>query len=364
MSGQYRLGDEGIESSSTEKNFRIQVDEKLDMSRECALTAHKANHILGCNKRSYGSVGASAEEATKVISGTSHSPGYLKSHSSQFHGPIPSVCDCMKQCSGQDLSESPLNACMPPDSVSTVIRGGRECGATADAVVGDVAKDVGLQMPALRNRGVCMLDKGRTQHFTLHGQMGHLVVAERLDREQLCESAQQCVLRCDIVEGEMKVYRVEVKITDINNNAPSFQEAEIEMRLSETTAPGTRLPLQDVRPGRGTESCELSSDKPFLLAVQAGPSGADRPQLVLAKALDWEEVAFHKLVLRASDGGELALMGTVRIRVAVLNVNDNAPVFSQVEYMARVPDNLPMGSTLVTVTATNADEERKGQVKF
>ncbi|NXG73570.1 PCDG3 protein, partial [Baryphthengus martii] len=67
-----------------------------------------------------------------------------------------------------------------------------------------VAKDLGLQLPALREGGVRLLDKGRTQYFALHRQTGHLVTAERIDREQLCEGVQQCVLRCEvIVEGEM-----------------------------------------------------------------------------------------------------------------------------------------------------------------
>ncbi|XP_064886376.1 protocadherin gamma-A12-like [Columba livia] len=235
--------------------------------------------------------------------------------------------------------------------------------------VGDAAKDLGLQLRALGESGVRIIDRGRTQYFALHGKTGYLVTAERIDREQACDSVQQCVLRSEvIVEGDMQIYGIEVEIRDINDNAPSFKEVELDQRISEMTAPGTRFPLTEAHdPDSGSnsvQSYELSGDEHFSLAVQTGPGGDQRPELVLAKALDREEAAFHELVLRASDGGEPARTGTARILVAVLDANDNAPVFSQAEYTVRVPEDLPVGSILVTVTATDPDEGLNGRVTY
>ncbi|XP_071426658.1 protocadherin gamma-A6-like [Pithys albifrons albifrons] len=235
--------------------------------------------------------------------------------------------------------------------------------------VGDVVKDLGLQLPALRHRGVRVVSEGRTQYFSLHGKTGHLVTVERIDREQLCESVQQCVLRCElIVEGEMKYYEIEVEITDINDNAPKFKEIELEERMSETTIPGSRFPLAEAHdPDSGRNSLltyELSGDEHFSLAVQSGPGGDQSPELVLAKALDREEAAFHELLLRATDSGDPARTGTARIRVTVLDVNDNAPVFSQAEYTVHVPEDVPVGFVLVTVIATDGDDGVNGHVKY
>lgn len=49
---EYRLGNEWFGSSHAEEGLKVVIDEKVDFSQQCAFTAQKASHIIGCLKRS------------------------------------------------------------------------------------------------------------------------------------------------------------------------------------------------------------------------------------------------------------------------------------------------------------------------
>ncbi|CAM4709454.1 unnamed protein product [Lepidochelys kempii] len=235
--------------------------------------------------------------------------------------------------------------------------------------VGNVAKDLGLEVKQLSDRAVRIASRGRTQYFALNFKSGHLITTERIDREQICGALEECSLNCEvIVEDKMKLYRVEIEITDINDNAPSFQREEIELKVSETTTPGSRFPLSDAHDSdlgiNSLQSYQLSNNRHFSLDVQTGTDGVKYAELVLEKSLDREEQAVHDLVLTATDGGDLVRSGTAQIRVVVLDANDNPPVFSEPIYKVNVLENVPKGSTILTVKSTDPDQGINKQVIY
>uniref|UniRef100_A0A8D0HM95 Cadherin domain-containing protein n=1 Tax=Sphenodon punctatus TaxID=8508 RepID=A0A8D0HM95_SPHPU len=237
------------------------------------------------------------------------------------------------------------------------------------AFVGDLAKDLGLDTKLLSDQGARLVSRGKEQYFALNVRNGHLYVNEQMDRERVCGGSLGCVVPFQVfVQDTMKFYAVEVEITDINDNAPRFQAEQTELRIRESTVTGTRFLLPDARdPDVETNSLQgyhLSDNKHFSLDVQKAADGARYAELVLEKALDREEQAVHNLLLTATDGGDPVRSGTAHIRVIVEDANDNPPVFSQPLYKASVLENVPRGSVLVTVNATDRDEGINSEVTY
>ncbi|XP_037003468.2 protocadherin gamma-A11-like [Artibeus jamaicensis] len=235
--------------------------------------------------------------------------------------------------------------------------------------VGNISKDLGLAPWELAERRVRIVSRGKTQLFALHPRSGSLITAGRIDREELCETMSSCFLNMEIlVEDTLKIYGVEVEVMDVNDNAPSFREEEIEIKVSEHATPGSRFPLPNARdPDVGMNALQryqLNPNSYFSLQVRGRTDGAKNPELVLEGSLDREKEAAHLLLLTALDGGDPIRQGTVPIRVVVLDVNDHIPKFTQSVYQVSVPENLSSGTRVLTVNATDPDEGINGEVVY
>ncbi|XP_070426676.1 protocadherin gamma-A9 isoform X13 [Equus przewalskii] len=236
-------------------------------------------------------------------------------------------------------------------------------------IVGNISKELGLEPRELAERGVRIVSRGRTQLFALNPRSGSLVTAGRIDREELCAQSTRCLVNFKVlVEDRVQLYGIEIEVTDINDNAPKFQTENLEVKINEIAAPGTRYPLpKAVDPDVGLnslQSYQLSPSHHFSLDVQTGDDGTINPELVLERALDREEEAAHHLVLTASDSGDPRRSSTVHIQVTVLDTNDNAPVFAQPIYRVKVPEDVPQGTRLLTVRASDPDEGANGRVAY
>ncbi|KAG5855470.1 hypothetical protein ANANG_G00049380 [Anguilla anguilla] len=178
--------------------------------------------------------------------------------------------------------------------------------------------------------------------------------------------------------SDYAVTSVTIRVVDLNNHPPTFYgdngpQNRFELTMYEHPPEGEIL--------RGLKITVNDSDQganaKFNLRL-VGPSRVLRvvPQTVLneaqvtiivenSAAIDYDKQTFltFKLLAVEIDTPE-RFSSTADIVIHLLDTNDNTPKFSSEYYIARIPENSPGGSTVVSVTASDPDSGLWGEVKY
>ncbi|XP_030621287.1 protocadherin alpha-2-like [Chanos chanos] len=236
-------------------------------------------------------------------------------------------------------------------------------------IVGNLAKDFNLLVQGLEVRGFQIVPGPNKRYFDLNAKTGILHVRERIDRDELCEQSVKCSLPLEaVVNSPLNIYRFEVNVQDINDNAPTFYTSTKEISIPEYALTGDRFALPSAHDAdvgsNSVKSYKLSANDYFSLDVQSGGEQSVLAELVLQKALDREKQAVVQLTLTAVDGGKPPLSGTMVIIITVKDANDNKPIFSKSLYKARITENTPPGTSVISVHATDIDEGLNSEIVY
>ncbi|XP_054890862.1 protocadherin alpha-7-like isoform X11 [Poeciliopsis prolifica] len=235
-------------------------------------------------------------------------------------------------------------------------------------VIGNIAKDLGLEKSHLSDRRLRVVSGSENTLFDVNLENGALQVRRKFDREELCHGEGACLVELKIiVENPLEMHHVAVEITDINDHPPNFTKTEQRFQIAEHTALGTRFQLPMARdPDAGVNSIRsyaLSSNDYFV--IDLSQSDEDKiPFLVLKKPLDREQHKKLVLFVTAIDGGKPPRSGTLNVSVTVLDSNDNRPSFSQEVYQVHIYENASVGTIVTTVNATDPDEGTNGEIEY
>ncbi|XP_032929362.1 protocadherin gamma-B5-like [Catharus ustulatus] len=208
-----------------------------------------------------------------------------------------------------------------------------------------------------------------------------VVTASALDREQASEHRVTVVARDRGRPALSSSTELVLEVSDVNDNAPVFEEAAYSAYVAENNAAGALLLRVQARDADAGANGRVSY---WLAGGSAGAAGAAplvsvearSGALYAQRSLDYEQCREFSVEVRAQDGGAPARSSTATVRVFVLDRNDNAPRVLWPAAVAApgeagavapfevVPRSAEAGYLVAKVVAVDADAGRNAWLSY
>ncbi|XP_056372746.1 protocadherin gamma-B1-like isoform X14 [Hyla sarda] len=157
--------------------------------------------------------------------------------------------------------------------------------------------------------------------------------------------------------------KVLVEVVDVNDNAPEITITSLSTPIPEDSAPGTMIALIEVHDqdsgDNGHVDCQILESVPFSLL----PSD-NYYRLVLKTTIDREKTSSYNIIIIATDSGSPPLSTTQSLRLDILDVNDNPPIFAKSTYVTYVLENNLPGASIFSIQASDPDTGDNAKIVY
>uniref|UniRef100_A0A8D1JYI0 FAT atypical cadherin 1 n=1 Tax=Sus scrofa TaxID=9823 RepID=A0A8D1JYI0_PIG len=207
-----------------------------------------------------------------------------------------------------------------------------------------------------------------TDKFSIDSMTGVVKIVNPLDREEQHVHYLKIEARDQAREEPQLLSTVLLKVSleDVNDNPPKFIPPNYRVKVREDLPEGTIIMwLEAYDPDLGQSSQVRYS----LLDAGEGNFEVDKLSgaVRIVQQLDFEKKQVYNLTVRAKDKGKpISLSSTCYVEVEVIDVNENLhpPVFPSFVEKGAVKENVPIGSSVMKVSAHDEDTGRDGEIHY
>ncbi|XP_019732668.1 cadherin EGF LAG seven-pass G-type receptor 1-like isoform X3 [Hippocampus comes] len=197
--------------------------------------------------------------------------------------------------------------------------------------------------------------------FAINNSTGWITVSEELDRETTEFYSFGVEARDHGIPVMSSSASVTITVLDVNDNVPTFTEKVYSLKINEDAVVGTSVLTVTAidRDVNSVVTYQISSGNTrnrFAITSQSGGG-----LVTLALPLDYKQERQYVLTVTASDGTR---SDSAQVFINVTDANTHRPVFQSANYQVMLSEEQPVGSTVVTISATDEDTGENSRITY
>ena len=201
--------------------------------------------------------------------------------------------------------------------------------------------------------------------FTVNCSSGNISTLQALDRE----SVSYYILTALAVDNSGDVplqasVEVRINVTDANDNPPQFTMDTYNVSILENISIRTTVLTVSA------SDSDIGNNGVITYAIIPNNSSSyfginiSTGVVFVQQQVNFEDLNSFYFTVRAQDGGLVGMSDTAVVAIDIIDVDDNPPVFSQTGYSVEYSEALPIGSTIIQLTATDADQLNNSVISY
>uniref|UniRef100_A0A8C6MLN8 Protocadherin 2 alpha a 15 n=1 Tax=Nothobranchius furzeri TaxID=105023 RepID=A0A8C6MLN8_NOTFU len=234
------------------------------------------------------------------------------------------------------------------------------------AVVGNMAKDLGLDRSTLKTRKYRVVSGGADPLFSVNENDGVLYVSRKIDREEVCAQSSVCLIDLKtVLENPSGTMTIIIHVLDVNDNMPIFDKETYTALLNENSPVGTTIiqvnatDLDDGLNGDVVYSFGNNVNEKFRKLFEVN---AISGEIVVKGLLDYETKDRYELDIKASDKGQVPLETEKSVIINLVDLNDNAPEIEVTSFSSTIPEDSKPGRTVALISVNDKDSGVNGKI--